>query len=442
MVKVKQELADKISSNEATIGVIGLGNIGLSLVEVFGNSLFPIVGYDTDVERVKNLYQNISYTTSFIKNIPSMIERKQFKPSSDPEILKDADILVISVPTSLDEHDVPDLSNINNAIETVSTYLAKGKLVILQSSVYPGLTEEHMLPRLEQSRLKVGEDFYVAYVPEMTNFGDINYTFSKIPRLISGVTPSCLEITKQLYQKITDNMEICSSPKVAEAAKLLQNSYRLVNISMINELKVLFELLDLDVWDVIKAASCKPFGFTPFFPSPGIGGDCIPVDPVYLAWQAKLKGGITSIIDRALEINQIIPHFVVLKIIEGLNLQNKSVFNAKVLILGVAYKKDMNDIRQSASLRILSLLKKHGVQIHYNDPFVKEISNLKKFPDLHLQSESFEYEKLGQYDAVVITTDHSIYDWPKIIMYSPLIIDCHNVTTPYNQNGNPKIIKG
>ncbi len=422
-------LRKKIASKEAVIGVIGLGYIGLSLLDVFGKAGFSLVGYDKSKEKVQMLKKKDSYinylSLDFLFNL---LSKKKFTPSADSDILKKADVLVISVPTSLDKHHVPELSNLRAAFQTVISYLKKDQLVVVQSSTYPGTTEDELLPLLKKSQLKVGKDFYLAHVPEIADIGNPSYNFIDVPRMVSGITPTCLKMAELLYESIGATVVPCSCPKVAESAKLLQNTYRLVNISLINEMKIMLDRMGIDIWEVVEAASSKPFGFTPFYPGPGIGGDCIPIDPFYLVWRAKASGGPTTLIEQSGNIDDGMAIYVVNKVIQGLNTREKSIRGAKTLVLGVGYKKDVNDIRQSPGLRVLSILKSMLADVHYHDPFVPEIASLPEFPELHLKSIHFKYDQLPQYDAVIIVTDHSFYDWDRIVDSSQLIIDTRNVT--------------
>ena len=412
-------LKKKITSREAVIGIIGMGNIGLALLEAFAHAGFPLVGYDKDkkkVDMLKNQHNYLSYVE--FENLFSLIKVNRFEPSHNPDILKKADIIIISVTIPLDKHLAPDLTN-----------LKKGSLVILQSSTYPGTTEKKLLPFLENPEFKVGKDFSLAYVPENYDPGNHDFSFFDIPRLVSGITPTCLEIVSLLYNQIGTNVIPCPSPTIAEAAKLFQNSYRMVNISFVNEMKIMFDNMDIDVWDIIKAAATKPFGFTPFRPSAGAGGDCIPVCPEYLIWEAKETNGPTTILETAIHINESMPKFVVDKIVEGLIAHKKNIHTARILILGVSYKKDVNDIRNSAALKILSLLKKIHAEIYYHDPFIETLHSLPFYPNLELKSINLEYEKLGYYDAVVVVTNHSFYNWIHIMKYSQLVVDTCNATS-------------
>lgn len=422
-------LKDKILSKEAVIGVIGMGNIGLTLLEAFGKAGFSLVGYDTDQNKVEKIKLNNNYLNhDSFKGLFSLIKENRFEPSSQSSILQKADVIVISVPTPLDIHKNPDLTNLRHAFNTVVENLKKGQLIILQSSTYPGTTENELLPLLEKSKLKVGKDFYLVYVPEMFDIGNEKFSFAQIPRIIGGITPSCLQLGELLYEKIGCKVIPCSTPKIGEAAKLLQNTYRFVNISLINEMKVMFDYLNIDIWEVIEAASHKPFGFTPFYPSVGAGGDCIPVSPGYLIWKARNLKGATTLVETSDQINDAIYIYVVDKVRQCLVRSKKSIKDAKILVLGVTYKKDINDIRNAPSLNILDLLKKMHADVHYHDPYIESLQNLKRFPDLNLKSEELNYEKLNQYDVVLIVTDHSIYNWSKIVEYSQLIVDTRNVT--------------
>ena len=281
-------LSEKISSDKAVIGLIGMGFIGLSLLEVFGDKGFPLVGFDVSASRVAMLKKAEAYYNFMpVQKMHGWIEKKQFTPSSDPAILDQADVIIISVPTSLDHHRLPDLTSLQSAFKTAASHLKKGQLIVLQSTTYPSTTEKEFLPILEKTGLQVGKDFFLAYVPEISDPGNPKYSFTNVPRIVSGVTPACLNMVELLYKKIGCKIVPCPSPSVAEAAKILQNTYRLVNISLMNEMKIMFDRMGMDIWQVIESAAVKPFGFTPFYPGPGIGGDCIPVVPCYLSWKAQ-----------------------------------------------------------------------------------------------------------------------------------------------------------
>lgn len=429
-------LYEKISSREAVIGVIGLGYVGLTLLEAFCKAGFPLIGYDTNKQRVEDLKQgktpfNFLPLTALLQQIAS----GRFKPSSDESILDEADVIVISVPTPLDAHQVPNLSSLRDAFLMLSKHLKKDLCIILQSTTYPGTTEEELLPLIQKSGLKLGEDIFLAYVPEVSDPGNVDFDLAAIPKMVGGITPNCQKIASLIFESFECKIIQCSSPKVAEAAKLLQNSFRLVNIALINEMKIAFDQMGLDIWEVIEAASSKPFGFMPFYPGAGVGGDCIPVSPAYLIWEAKKNEGHTTLMELAEHINELSPHFVVEKIVQGLNSQRKSVKESEILVLGVTYKKDVNDIRGAPALKILSLLQERGGFIHYHDPYIKTL------PSLNLTSEALDYREFASYDCIVIVTDHSSYDWKKVAEHSRLVVDTRNVLKDIKSK-NCKIIKG
>lgn len=434
-------LHNKIEKKEAKIGVIGLGYIGLSLLDAFGRKGFTIRGYDKDPTRIEQLH-NQKNPTNYLQLdlLFQLLGEGKCKFSIEDSILSNCDVLIICVPTSLDAYQIPNLSCLRDAFQTVYKYSKKNQLIVLQSSTYPGSTEEELFPLLANKDLTVGIDYFLAHVPEVADPGNPDYHFIDIPRIVSGVTHACLRIVETLYEQIGCKVVPCSSPRVAESAKLLQNSYRLINISFINEMKVMFDSMDIDVWEVIKVASTKPFGFTPFYPSPGVGGDCIPIDPFYLMWKAHLTSGPTTMLEQAGHINENMPRFVVNKIIQALNSQNKSIGQAKLLILGVGYKKDVNDLRSSSSLKVIAIAKNMRAEVCFHDPFISEIHSLPQFPNCHLKSIEFSYDKLSLYDAVVILVDHSFYDWNLVIEHSQLIIDTRNISEKYA--GDPaKIFK-
>lgn len=420
-------LKEKIANRTAVIGVIGLGYIGLSLLEAYGKAGFALRGYDYNVERMATLNKGKSYLNFMdLKSLFKLMKEGKFKANSNPNVLKDADILVISVPTTLDKYHTPDLSNLRSAFQTVKSHLKKNQLVILQSSTYPGTTEEELLPLLKAEGFEVGKDIFLAHVPEVADIGNEAFSFSAVPRIVSGITPHCRELASELYQSLGCKTFKTSSPKVAEAAKLLQNGFRLVNISFVNEMKVMLDRMGIDVWEVIDAAATKPFGFHRFNPSAGAGGDCIPIAPFYMVWKARATKGPSTLLDQAAIINDEMPLYVFDKLDEALNKNGVALKGAKILVMGVGYKKNVNDIRESPALPLLSLLVKREANVHYNDPFVEELTKLPGLPEAHLKSTPLDYAKLGKYDAVVLVADHSVYDLEAILKNSKLIIDCSN----------------
>lgn len=429
------DLEKKIKTRQASVGVIGLGYVGLPLVKTFLENDFKVIGFDVDIQKVDLLNQGKSYIRDVKgEELKNHVKKKEFQATSDYKKLSEVDAVIICVPTPLDSHRNPDLSFVLQTTETISRNLKKGQLVVLESTTYPGTTEEEMLPILEKSGLKVGEDFYLGYSPERENPGDKVYTTSKIPKVVGGVTSSCKKVIKSLYDQVVVRTIVVESPRVAEATKLLENIFRSVNIALVNELKMIFSRMDVDIWEVVKAASTKPFGFMPFSPGPGYGGHCIPVDPFYLSWKAKEVDHPTKFIELAGEINTMMPYYVVDKTIEALNERKKPIRGAKILILGIAYKKDVDDQRESPSLKIISLFQKRGARVAYNDPYVPHSSGHRDYPGLNLNSVELTEKKLKENDAVVVATDHSLYDYEWILKNSSLIVDTRNVIKKKRKN--------
>jgi UDP-N-acetyl-D-glucosamine dehydrogenase len=419
-------LKKKISTREAVVGVVGLGYVGLPLVREFLRVGFKIVGFDTDAEKVRKINKGESY----IKHIPhelikQFVRNGQLTATADFTRLREADVILICVPTPLGTHQEPDLSYIVSTTESIATTLRKGQLVVLESTTYPGTTEEEMLPILAKTGLKVGKDFYLGYSPEREDPGNSQFSTAKIPKVVSGVTESCLEIIKTLYDQVMERTVPVSSTRVAESAKLLENIYRAVNIALVNELKMVFDRMGIDVWEVIEAAKTKPFGFQPFYPGPGLGGHCIPIDPFYLTWKARENEINTRFIELAGEINTSMPYYVVQKIIKALNDNHKSINGAKILLLGMAYKPDVDDIRESPALKIIELLIGEGAQVDYNDPYVPELPPTRRYK-FSKRSVELNPQTLKSYDAVIITTNHSCYDYDLIREKAHIILDTRN----------------
>lgn len=427
-------LETKIKDKKATLGILGLGYVGLSLMVAFGRAGLKVIGYDRNKHKVEALNKGKNYLSGVnLQPLFPLLEKGGCLASHDQETLSAADVFIITVPTSLDIHRLPDLSKVRSAAHIISKHLKKGSLVIVQSTSYPGTTDGDVLSILHQSHLKEGVDFHLAFIPEISDFGNTQFDFAKIPKIVGGLTKKCAEVTKSLYQHITEDVTIVSSPRVAEAAKILQNTYRLINISLINEMKIMFDRMGIDIWEVIEAAATKPFGFVPFYPGPGIGGDCIPVDPYYLVWKARETAGPTSLIELAGEINAHIPDFVVSKVVDALGICKKSVKGAKVLILGAAFKKDVSDIRESSSLKIITELQKKEMDVAYHDPYVKELTPSNRYPHLLLYSIEWDVKKLPGYDCIVILTDHTVYDWNSILNEAKWVVDTRNISSAFPQ---------
>jgi UDP-N-acetyl-D-glucosamine dehydrogenase len=428
------ELIEKINLKTSKIGVIGLGYVGLPLVIAFSKAGFDVVGFDIDDEKVNLLNRGESYIKHI--DITPIKQNSKFKATSDFSKLSEVDVIIICVPTPLNRYREPDMSFVLNTGETISRYLRRGQLVVLESTVYPGATDEDLRPVLEKSGLKAGVDFFLAFSPEREDPGNKGFSLSNIPKVVGGYTEKCLEVAKALYSKVVAKVVPVSSTRTAEAVKLLENIYRSVNIALVNELKMLFDRMGIDIWEVIEAAKTKPFGFQAFYPGPGLGGHCIPIDPFYLTWKAREYDFQTRFIELAGEINTSIPYYVVNKTIEALNANGKTIKGAKILILGVAYKKDVDDMRESPALKIITLLQEKGADVNYNDPYIPEIPPLRKY-QLKMKSIALNKESLSSYDAVIITTDHSVYDPDFILENAKLIIDTRNLI----KNKNSKVVK-
>ena len=427
-------MLDKIQSKNANIGVIGLGYVGLPLVLAFCKAGLPVTGFDVDKEKIDLLQQGKSY----IKHIdvsPLFQNKASFTPTTDFSQLSAMDCIVICVPTPLNKYREPDMSYVFNTTETVARYLRPGQLIILESTTYPGTTDEDMRPILEKSGLIAGQDFHLAFSPEREDPNNTDFPSANIPKVVGGYSPRCLALAKALYDTIVVKTVPVSSTKVAEAAKLLENIYRAVNIAMVNELKILFDKMGIDIWEVIEAAKTKPFGFQPFYPGPGLGGHCIPVDPFYLTWKAREYDFATRFIELAGEINTHMPYYVVQKTVEALNDRGRSIKGARILILGLAYKKDLDDVRESPSLKLIELLGACGAQIDYNDPHIPAMKKMRKY-NFPMQSVPLTEENLKQYDCLVLATDHSAYDYDFIARHAALVVDTRNAMKAIKSKAN------
>jgi UDP-N-acetyl-D-glucosamine dehydrogenase len=418
------DLLQKIKSKKAKIGVIGLGYVGLPLAIEFCKTGFSVTGFDVDPEKVDSLKKGKSYIThvdaSHLNNHDSL-----FAPTTDFRLLTDMDCIIIGVPTPLTKNREPDMTYVFNTAATVAKYLKKKQLVVLESTTYPGTTDEDLRAILEKTGLRAGKDFYLAFSPERIDPNNTQYPASIIPKVVGGYTPKCLSLAKGLYDTIVVETVPVSSTKTAEAVKLLENIYRSVNIAMVNELKMLFDRMGIDIWEVIEAAKTKPFGFQAFYPGPGLGGHCMPIDPFYLTWKAREYEFTTRFIELAGEINTQMPYYVIQKTVGALNDRGRPVRDAKILVLGVAYKKDVNDMRESPALKLIEILKSKGAQVDYHDPYVKKLPKLRNY-DFRMRSVPLTEKKVASYDALIIATDHSAFDWKWLYRHAKLIIDTRN----------------
>lgn len=442
------QLMVKINNKEIKIGIIGLGYVGLPLSLEFVEAGFYVVGFDIDEKKIPILQSGNSYIKHISSDrISNAVNTKRFFVTTDFSQLNEIDAIIICVPTPLNKYREPDMSYIINSSNIISKYFKVGQLVILESSTFPGTTEEIIQPLLEKPanpelkgrNLKVGEDFFLAFSPEREDPNNPNFTTKTIPKVIGGVTKNCLQVAKALYDKVILQTVPVSSTRVAEATKLLENIYRSVNIALVNELKIVFQKMDIDIWEVIEAAKTKPFGFQAFYPGPGLGGHCIPIDPFYLTWKAREFDINTKFIELAGEINTLQPYYVVERTIEALNNNGKPIKGSKILILGAAYKKNIDDMRESPSLKLIEIFRSKGVEVSYNDPYVKKLPRTRHY-NFDMVSVDLTAENLKKFDAVVLSTNHDIYDYDFIFEHSKLIIDTRNA---FGKNGfiNGKLYK-
>ncbi len=437
-----KQLLQKIESKKALIGVVGLGYVGLPLVREFIRGGVKVLGFDVDDGKVKALRAGKSY----IEHIPSrvireMIKSGRFSATTDFKQLRKPDCILICVPTPLSKMREPNLSYVEATARTIARTLRTGQLVVLESTTYPGTTKEVMLPILTAGGLKVGKDFYLAFSPEREDPGRTDYTTKTIPKVVGGIDKDSLAVASACYRIAIDNIVPVSSCEAAEATKILENTYRCINIALVNELKMLFDRMGLDVWEVIRAAATKPFGFTPFYPGPGLGGHCIPIDPFYLSWKAREYDMPTRFIELAGEINVHMPEWVVNKLIYALNEREKSLKNSKILVLGLAYKKDVDDDRESPSYELIELLQEKGAKVDYNDPHVPRVPLTREHAQLAgMTSKKLTSAALKRYDAVLISTDHSAYDYQFIVRNAQLVLDTRNATDKV-RTGRKKIVK-
>ncbi|MCL4534786.1 MAG: nucleotide sugar dehydrogenase [Bacteroidetes bacterium] len=436
-------LEDKLRRKEAVVAIIGLGYVGLPLATGFASAGFPVVGIDSDPARVEAL----QWGESYIGDVPSDVVQGltgngRLRATADYDVLLDAQVAFICVPTPFTDTKAPDVSFIETAARELGRRLHRDQLVILQSTTYPGTTEEVVLPILEKGGLKAGQDFHLAFCPERINPGDREHTVSNMPKVVGGITPRCTDMARLLLSQLSPEVFVVSSPRAAEMAKLLENSFRNVNIALVNELALLCERMGVNIWEVIAAASTKPFGYMPFYPSAGVGGHCIPVDPYYLSWKARAYDFYTKFIELAAEVNQSMPYHTVDLVRLGLNHQRKALRGAKILVLGVAFKKDIDDARNSPAERVIELLMDAGAQVMYNDPYVP-VYNVGNGAFRHdqvvLQSTPLDEALASGPDGVVVVSAHSGYDWADIVARAPLVIDTCNCTRGVT-SGREKIV--
>ena len=438
---IPDTLHEAIDDRFATIGVIGLGYVGLPLIQAFATAGYRTLGFDVDERKIDML----SNCESYIGHIPSpWIEQwtaqGQFEPTADMCRLDEADAILICVPTPLTESRDPDLGYVESTVQSISRTLRPGQLVVLESTTYPGTTRDVVLPILRTSGLEIGEEVFVAYSPEREDPGNPDFSASRIPKVIGAVDQTSLSLATALYRNAVVDLVPVSSCEVAEACKILENTYRSVNIAMVNEMKMLFDRIGIDIWEVIDAAKTKPFGFQAFYPGPGLGGHCIPIDPFYLSWVARKHDMATRFIELAGEINTSMPRYVIHRVMEAMNCSGKPLKGSKICVLGVAYKKDVDDPRESPSFELMDMLRTHGAVLSYNDPHIHRLPRMRHRDVPEMESVPLTAEFLAEQDCVLIATDHSQYDYSFIVRHAPLIVDTRNATHGV-KDGREKICK-
>ena len=438
---MQQQLLAAINDKSARIGIIGLGYVGLPLAGAFINSGFRVLGFDVDQDKVDRLNDGQSYIKHIAsETIAGWIDQEQFEATCVQSRMTEADALLICVPTPLTDSRDPDLRYVEGTARSIAASLRPGQLVVLESTTYPTTTRTVVLPLLAESGLAVGSDYFLAYSPEREDPGNPDYSAAGIPKVVGGIDEASNLVATALYEQAIVQVITVGSPEVAEACKILENTYRAVNIALVNELKTLLDRMDIDVWEVIDAAKTKPFGFQAFYPGPGLGGHCIPIDPFYLSWLARKQGLTTRFIELAGEINSQMPEYVVNRLMEFLNEQSQSLRGSRICLLGMAYKKDVDDPRESPSFVLMDLLRERGVELTYNDPHIPSLPDMRHHDVPDLTSTELTAEFLESQDCVLIATDHSAYDYDFIVKHARLVIDTRNATAEVTE-GREKIRK-
>jgi len=423
-----------------SVGIVGLGYVGLPLAREFCEGGATVLGFDINPKTVSMINRGKSPIKHIMnKTMAEMIKSRRFRATEDMRQLSKPDAILICVPTPLTKNREPDLQYVESTCAVIAKYLRKGQLVVLESTTYPGTTREVMLPMLEASGLKVEKDFFLAYSPEREDPGNKNFQTATIPKVVGGYGKESLRRALEVYRYAIKTLVPVETCEIAEAAKILENTYRCINIALVNELKMLFDRMGIDVWEVVRAASTKPFGFSAFYPGPGLGGHCIPIDPFYLTWKARQYGLPTRFIELAGEINTSMPEYVVQRTADALNDHKKSVKGSHILVLGLAYKPDIDDVRESPSLELIELLKAKGAKVDYNDPYIAQTHKQREY-NLQMKSKPLSPRMLASYDAVLIATNHSDYDYDAIVKHAQLVVDTRNATASVRA-GRRKIVK-
>jgi UDP-N-acetyl-D-glucosamine dehydrogenase len=432
-----QELIKKLKEKDAHIAVLGLGYVGLPLAVVFAESGFKVTGIDPIEAKVQQIKVGKSYILDIRdEQIQKLVDSGNLTATSDFSVLADIDAVSICVPTPLRKTGDPDLSFILAVSDSLKQYVHKGMVIVLESTTYPGTTREMILPKLEESGMQVGKDFFLAFSPERVDPGRTDWTTTNTPKVLGGITPACLEVSKAWYGSALETVVPVSSAEVAEMAKLLENTFRMINIGMVNEMAIMCDRLGVDVWEVIEAAATKPFGYMKFLPGPGLGGHCIPIDPLYLSWKLKTVNYSARFIELASEINTSMPRYTVSKVQDALNTRKKALNGSKVLVIGVAYKPDIDDLRESPALDIIHLLGQKGAQVSYHDPFIKSLNH----DEIKMDSVKDLDAAVKAADCVVIVTNHSSYDYKKMLAEAQLIVDTRNALGLHGQT-HDKVVR-
>ncbi len=440
MSEVYETLLARIQNRTARVGIIGLGYVGLPLARAFTTAGFQVLGFDVDTAKIDKLMAGHSYIKQIADDVIATMRDNRFEATDRFERLGEVDAILICVPTPLTDSREPDLSYVINSTYAIAGQLRAGHLIVLESTTYPTTTRHDVLPVLEKTGLKASGDFFLAFSPEREDPGNANHSVHNIPKVVGGLCERSSELACSLYSAIVPEVVPVSSPEVAEACKILENTYRAVNIALVNELKVLYDRMGIDVWEVIDAAKTKPFGFQAFYPGPGLGGHCIPIDPFYLTWVARKYGMTTRFIELAGEVNTAMPTYVVSRIGDALNDQGRAVKGSRVAILGMAYKKDVDDPRESPGFELMDLLTKKGAVVTYNDPHIPSLPKMRHWPNLQMDSSALTPEFLAQQDCVLIATDHSAYDYNYITQHAKLVVDTRNATKRVT-TGREKILR-
>jgi len=433
-------LSDRITHRTACIGIIGLGYVGLPLARAFATAGFRVLGFDVDSAKVEKLAAKRSYIKQIPDSAIAEMRNRGFEATDRFDRLGEADAVLICVPTPLSEAREPDLAYVINSTHAIAGQLRKGQLVVLESTTYPTTTRNDVLPVLERTGLKVSSDYFLAFSPEREDPGNATHSVHMIPKVVGGICTKSGDLAESLYSAIVPQVVRVSTPEIAEAAKILENTYRAVNIALVNELKVLYDRMGIDVWEVIDAAKTKPFGFQAFYPGPGLGGHCIPIDPFYLSWIARKYGMTTRFIELAGEVNTAMPTYVVTKVADALNDRGLAVKGSRVAILGMAYKKDVDDPRESPGFELMDLLLKKGAVVTYNDPHIPSLPRMRHWPHLSMSSSPLTSEYLAEQDCVLIATDHTAYDYEFIVNHAKLLVDTRN-STRYVREGHDNIVR-